>query len=317
MARVIQKTPPQAVPPPQLATAIQNASTQYGIPPDLLIGIWHVESGSTYPNPYVNSSGYGGLFGIPNTTAQGAPYNGFAISGSPQEQANLAASILSKNLQSANGNVATALGSYSGGGYNSVPGETTFGTIHGFKTNSGGGGIENAVVGAAATGFNTIFNGTGINSTDIGLPASSSLQSDAVNAALPSISGVGKEVLYGIALLGGGLMVIAGLLLIGVDIGLGAYRGTKRNPTIQVITSGASKTRDKFKPSQQEESPANKPVSLAERREQRQADLHRAKLRRARAEARIREHQAVEAKHRGQRARSVTEQETANLNIFK
>ena len=104
-------------PPAELQVAIANASRQDHVPPDLLTGIWRVESGSSFPNPYVNSLGYGGLFGTKDAY------------GPTQEQANLAASILRNQLVVHHGNIAEALSSYSGGGYTSVPGETTFGSV--------------------------------------------------------------------------------------------------------------------------------------------------------------------------------------------
>ena len=112
-------------PPPELEVAISNASQAEGVPSDLLAGIWRVETGSRYPNPFRNSSGYGGDFGT-------ADWNGPV-----QEQANLAAQILHNQLVIHHGNVAEALSAYSGGGgvvppprgYSSVPGETTFGVI--------------------------------------------------------------------------------------------------------------------------------------------------------------------------------------------
>lgn len=102
-------------PPPELATAIQNASAQYGVPPDILSGVWSIEAGNAFPNPYVNSSGYGGLFGTHDWN------------GPTQEQANYAASIL-HNLAAQYGNWTDALSHYSGGGYSSVPGETSGGS---------------------------------------------------------------------------------------------------------------------------------------------------------------------------------------------
>lgn len=102
--------PRYSQPPPQLAAAISNASRRYGVPVSTLMGIWRIESGGTYPNPYVNAEGYGGLFGTTD-------WNGPA-----QEQANLAASILSKLIAKAKGNMAIALSEYSDGGYSSVPG---------------------------------------------------------------------------------------------------------------------------------------------------------------------------------------------------
>ena len=99
-------------PPPILETAIESAAAQYQIPDgvNILTGIWRIESGSTYPNPYVNSIGYGGLFGTKDWN------------GPPGEQANLAASILAR-LYRQYGNMSEALYHYSGGGYSSVPGE--------------------------------------------------------------------------------------------------------------------------------------------------------------------------------------------------
>lgn len=111
-----------AQPPAPLATAIQNASRKYGVPPDILTGIWRVESGSSYPNPFVNSEGYGGLFGTTNWNA------------STQQQANLSASILAGLLRSNNGNVSAALSQYSGGGYSAVPGQVTMGTVQDTST---------------------------------------------------------------------------------------------------------------------------------------------------------------------------------------
>ena len=103
-------------PPAPLSSAINSASKQYDVPPDILTGIWRVESNSTYPNPYRNSLGYGGLFGTKDW------------SGSTISQADLSASILQTQLIDKNGNISSALMAYSGGGYSQVPGETTFGT---------------------------------------------------------------------------------------------------------------------------------------------------------------------------------------------
>jgi hypothetical protein len=107
-----------AQPPAPLAAAIQKASQAEGVPADVLTGIWRIESGSTYPNPFVNSSGYGGLFGTSNWNA------------STQDQANTAAKILADNIRSHGGSISDALYAYSGHGYTSVPGQTTAGTIN-------------------------------------------------------------------------------------------------------------------------------------------------------------------------------------------
>jgi hypothetical protein len=96
--------------PPELAQAINNASSRYGVPASVLAGIWRIESGGRFPNPYVNSSGYGGLFGTTHWNT------------STQDQAYYAASILARLLRASGGNLAAALRAYSGGGYSSVPG---------------------------------------------------------------------------------------------------------------------------------------------------------------------------------------------------
>lgn len=98
-------------PPPELAQAIAAAERKYpNIPAGTLTGIWRIESGSSFPNPYVNSEGYGGLFGTTDWN------------GSTQSQADLAASILSRLIQQNGGNLSAALSEYSGGGYTSVAG---------------------------------------------------------------------------------------------------------------------------------------------------------------------------------------------------
>lgn len=109
--------------PADLLAAINSSAQHYKVPSDLLVGIWRIESGSTYPNPYVNSSGYGGLFGTTDWN------------GSTQSQADLAASTLARLLRDNNGSVSQALSKYSGGGYTSVPGQTTHGSY-----GAGGGG---------------------------------------------------------------------------------------------------------------------------------------------------------------------------------
>lgn len=107
-------------PPPALRSAIASASATYGVPADVLTGIWRVESASTYPNPAVNSSGYGGLFGTSFSSAAAAG------AASAQEQANTAASILASLLVRNKGDLGRSLSSYSGGGYTTVPGQTSF-----------------------------------------------------------------------------------------------------------------------------------------------------------------------------------------------
>lgn len=102
---------------PELDRAIERSSSRYGIPPDIMVGIWRVESASSFPNPYRNSLGYGGLFGTSDWD------------GSTQSQADLSASILANLLRRNGGDISSALSQYSGGGYTSVPGQVTFGNV--------------------------------------------------------------------------------------------------------------------------------------------------------------------------------------------
>ena len=99
--------------PAELEAAIQSASLTFGVPQDTLRGVWVKESGATFPNPAVNSLGYGGLFGTKLWNA------------STVDQANYAASILA-HLHSVYGDWRTALYHYSGGGYTTLPGGYDF-----------------------------------------------------------------------------------------------------------------------------------------------------------------------------------------------
>lgn len=132
-------------PPPALAPVIRQSSFDYDVPTDLLAGIWREESGGNYPNVAVNSSGYGGLFG---TREWNAP---------PQQQGDLAASILATGLRKSGGDVAEALSYYNSGqlsgGYTSVPGETTYGTVPvpSFSTTPGTPGASGGGVSSGST----------------------------------------------------------------------------------------------------------------------------------------------------------------------
>jgi hypothetical protein len=118
--------------PQDLQDAIDAAAAEFGVPPDLLIGQWIIESRSFYPNPAVNGAGYGGLFGIGQAQALA---NGFSLYDptTTLQQARVAAADLASNIAAMGGSIAQGLLRYSGGGYSSVPGETTFGTLPNVK----------------------------------------------------------------------------------------------------------------------------------------------------------------------------------------
>lgn len=119
-----------AQPPPELAQAIAAAASRYRIPNGaaLLTGIWREEAGSEFPNPYVNSSGYGGLFGTTDWN------------GSTQAQANLAASILAAGFQQSGGDVRGALSYYNTGHVDRPGGLAYANTVLSLAGVSGGGG---------------------------------------------------------------------------------------------------------------------------------------------------------------------------------
>lgn len=98
-----------AKPPAPLLAAIRQAVKGTPVTVATMVGIWRIESASTFPNPAVNKEGYGGLFGTTDWN------------GSTQAQAKLAVSILA-NLIQTRGSLPSALLAYSGGGYSSVDG---------------------------------------------------------------------------------------------------------------------------------------------------------------------------------------------------
>jgi hypothetical protein len=88
--------------PSPVIQIVEVASATYKVPSDILYAIWVKESGGNYPNVAVNSAGYGGLFGTK------------LWNGPPQDQANLAASILAY-LRGAFGSWDAAIHEYSSG----------------------------------------------------------------------------------------------------------------------------------------------------------------------------------------------------------
>ena len=121
--------------PPELGHAIDSAAAKFHVPAKTLAGIWAIESGRTFPNPAVNSSGYGGLFGTTQWKA------------STQHQADYAALTLRHLLDTHGGNMAAALHAYSGGGYTAVPGAAG-GPVHVGVGGGGGGGAPMSPGGA-------------------------------------------------------------------------------------------------------------------------------------------------------------------------
>ena len=101
--------------PAGLQVAIDHAAAKYHISPAYLVHIWQQED-RWYPNPYLNSSGFGGLFGLSEVQAR---RNGFSLLDptTTTQQANAAASDLSNLIRMYKGDVNKAMLKYSNGSY--------------------------------------------------------------------------------------------------------------------------------------------------------------------------------------------------------
>jgi hypothetical protein len=262
--------------PLALLRAIFVAAKKYNVPPDLLAGIWREESGSTYPNPAKNSSGYGGLFGTSDAY------------GTTQAQANLAASILHNGLVQSKGNVAEALSYYNSGklsgGYTSVPGQVTTGTIAGYggKPTKGGkstlGEIES--VGGSVAGV--VTNPLGAVGSLLGKGAG------AVTGGIASEIDKGvMDIVYAGAILGGGLVFILGFVLIAADIGL----STRAGKIAAAVPAGrfvarAARSKAAGGSTSKAGTGTSKPQSnIPGRKEERAEEMHKAKLSTEKAKA--------------------------------
>lgn len=168
--------------PAPLTTAINQAAAKAapgtGIPQglfaSLLAGIWRFESRSTYPNPAVNGSGFGGLFGTTNAFA------------STQAQADTAAGILAAGLKKANGNIPEALSYYNTGSTTVNPSYVSSVTHDTTPPSSGGG---STVVGLENDAANLVNNPLGtIGGIISGVPSA------VKNAATGAVGGVTSDV---------------------------------------------------------------------------------------------------------------------------
>jgi hypothetical protein len=245
--------------PAPLEQAIQKSSQQYDIPPDILEGIWRVESGSTYPNPAVNSLGYGGLFGTKDWE------------GTTQAQADYAASILHNLLVDTGGGIAPALSKYSGGGYSSVPGERTFGTIVGYA-GKGGQSVVSEIIGGVKTGVDVLNNPAGLpgDISNIGGAASS-----AIGGVASGVFGGIAGGLEGLVLRGFFILIGIGLIVVGLGLIVWQLMGRVGAPgvigmaqTQMRISQSASRTQESQRASMVRESQAE--ARLGEQRESRQ-----------------------------------------------
>lgn len=280
--------------PLQLEQAIKNAAEQYdpqqpGALADLLTGIWREESGSTYPNPAVNSSGYGGLFGTTDAF------------GSTQEQADLAGSILAEGLRQSGGNVAEALSYYNSGslqgGYTSVPGETVFGTIAVPPAPSSAG----LTPGPQQSGFGiaTGSPGSQLGTQNVSLESQvTSVFTGGLEGALafgPELLGKlgignplsGTEKFFG-NLLVRGLELLAGVALIGLGL-VGIYVAlSKQRSDIGALAAALKQSSGSSSKRSSSSSESERPLGERSRRAQRQAGFEPSDARQVRRQARRR-----------------------------
>lgn len=227
--------------PPDLVQAISSASIKYGVPPDLLVGIWRKESNSSYPNNYANGLGYGGLFGTQVVPAFGPASEVRAVpTPSVQQQADTAASILRTGLLRSAGATGPALSYYNSGklsgGYTSVPGQTTgpqlsqqqLNTL--FTANTSALSVGGAALDVVKRTVEALIAGPGGN------PAID-VSGSAASAAGKAVSAVGGGIggllglpnwftdptgwlLRGAQIVAGGVLVLVGLYLLAKQIGL-------------------------------------------------------------------------------------------------
>lgn len=288
--------------PPALLTAINNASKKYHVPPDLLAGIWRIESGGTYPNPAVNSSGYGGLFGTR------LPY------GSTQAQADLAASILANGLKAAKGNISEALSYYNSGrltgGYTHVPGQVSSGVVPGYGGNPSGKqtsflgeatGVGTAVLGAATNPAGAITGLIGSGASAVG--NATGIHPEAwVNEAI-------SKGLDALAIVGGGFVFVFGFVLVAADIGL----STKAGKVAAAVPAGryiakAARTKSVSTASRRSSTPTASAGSS--RAEERREERHAAALRESEARTKRQQAAATEARTRQKNRRKTAKEQT-------
>lgn len=104
--------------PNALYNMMITASADQGVPVPVLVQIWAIESGGTYPNPAVNPQGYGGLFGLGQGQYYGGigPINNYDTSeDSELNQCEAAAQDLATLVNQAGGDVFAAMQRYDDG----------------------------------------------------------------------------------------------------------------------------------------------------------------------------------------------------------
>lgn len=287
------KTPKQTIPQP-LAQAIYSSALKYGVSADYLTGIWRIESGSTYPNPAVNSSGYGGLFGTRNWNA------------TTQAQADTAASVLAAGLKASGGNYPGALHYYStgkvsgSGGYTSVPLTGLSNTQYGYTYVGQSGMLKAAEQAKYGTQSPTATDAVNANVVQPAKKAAS-----AVGSAL-GLDKIGKDIVYALAIGGGGMLILLGLGMIGLDLGLESFARI-RQPRVVRETTRRRRSRETGAAADARERAREQARQARERRAE---ELHAARVKTEQARA---SELRTRVKHR---RRSKQEQEKAERKAF-
>jgi hypothetical protein len=209
------------------------------MPPSILAAVWRGESGSTYPNPYKNSLGYGGLFGTK------------LWNGSTQAQANYAASIFHMALVRTGGNILEANGIYATGkpnagiyGHAGIP----TGVLPGYKAV-----VQRVKVDGK---WYRVKDGHWVGKGPPGYHGASFLgevghyaihplagAQKTVSAAKGPLDSALMRVIYAVVMVGGFLLLITGFAMIGLDLTLGRSSTAKKALEIAGVAGLAGKVR--------------------------------------------------------------------------
>lgn len=202
----------------------------------IMTGISYAESGwapdacNYDPSRFPKPAGAGQYGGPVNTNSQGALACGLwqiNISGNPGLQAKgFSVGNLFDPITNARAAIILAGGNGTGIASNwseTVAAGQSWANSNPVSPSAGGGGFLNQ-----AEGIGSGIVGVGESALGV-VPTLASGTAGTVADSL-GLSGIGKDILYGMAFLGGGVLIALGALLIGADIGITAYRSVRNSP---------------------------------------------------------------------------------------
>lgn len=205
----------------------------------LMVGIaqaesgWHSDACNYDPSRGGPPAGAGQYGGPINTNSQGALAEGLwqiNVTGNPDLQVN---GVYAKDANLfdpiTNAYYAAALARPDGSGIGSNWSETLAAGLAYSKANVFGGGnfLDTNVLNPAGNLVTNAVSGATSAASEVG--------GGALNAL--GLSGVGKDIFYGAIILGSGLLMLAGIVLVGADLGLSAFNSTKKAPIVNVVVS--------------------------------------------------------------------------------